>query len=29
MLDVTAQGNEKSIFRPDFSVEDMGIGGLD
>lgn len=29
MLDISAQGNEKSIFRPDFSIEDMGIGGLD
>jgi vesicle-fusing ATPase len=22
------QSNEKNIFRPDFSIEDMGIGGL-
>lgn len=24
----TSQSNEKNIFRPDFSIEDMGIGGL-
>jgi vesicle-fusing ATPase len=26
---VSSQSSEKSIFRPDFTVEDMGIGGLD
>lgn len=25
---LTSQSNEKNIFRPDFSIEDMGIGGL-
>lgn len=25
----TTQKNEKNIFRPDFTIQDMGIGGLD
>ena len=29
LLDISSQSNEKSIFRPDFTIEDMGIGGLD
>ena len=24
-----SQANETNIFRPDFTIEDMGIGGLD
>ena len=28
-IDISSQNNEKNIFRPDFTIEDMGIGGLD